>query len=269
VDKNSTGYTLFFASAVTIVCAVLLGVAATQLKDLQIINADVDKKSKILLALGEFDPDEPISSEQIRNFFSDKGNEGRFVVKFAVNHAGEKIEGLSDDDLKDIELFTEMKNLPDGKGDSAEAKALTEANQAKRKYPIYAYYKTKEALDAKKPTNYVVPIFGYGLWSNCFGVIALDSTGKTVQNLVYYDHKETPGLGGEIEKPKFTDPFKGLKVHNAEGKVALKTTKGDLDENSAPAVSGATFTMDGVNKMFIDFLTIYDVYIAKQRGADQ
>jgi Na+-transporting NADH:ubiquinone oxidoreductase subunit C len=268
VDKNSTGYTLFFASAVTIVCAVLLGVAATQLKELQEINADVDKKSKILLAIDEFDPDNPIPSDKVLAFF-EEGNEGRFVVKFAVNHAGEKIEGLSVDDLKDIELYSQMKDLPDGKGESAEAKALTETNQAKRKYPIYAYYATKEALDAKTPSKYIVPIFGYGLWSNCFGVIALDSAGKTVENLVYYKHGETPGLGGEIEKTKFTDPFKGLKVHDAEGKVALRTTKGDLDENSAPAVSGATFTMDGVNKMFIDFLTIYDVYISKQRGADK
>ena len=51
VDKNSTSYTLGFATVVTVVCAVLLGLAATKLKPLQQKNAEVDKKSKTLLAL--------------------------------------------------------------------------------------------------------------------------------------------------------------------------------------------------------------------------
>ena len=262
MDRNSTGYTLGFAAAITIVCAVLLGFAATSLKKLQEQNADVDKKSKILLAVGEFDPNKKIPAEQVLNFFTEEGQDGKFVVKFAVNHAGEEIKDISADELKTLDLEKQMKAHPNVKKDEAK----TAENAAKRKYPLYAFYETKEAFAAKKPTNYIVPIYGYGLWSNCYGVVALDSTGKTVKNLVYYKHAETPGLGGEIEKAYFSDRFKNKKVHDAEGKVALTTTKGPEDDNKVQAISGATFTMDGVNLMLKDYLTIYGVYISKQAG---
>jgi Na+-transporting NADH:ubiquinone oxidoreductase subunit C len=261
VDKNGTGYTLVFAAVVTIICAVLLGFAATKLKPLQDKNADVDKKSKILLAVGEFNPEKKISNDDVLNFFKPVGTDGKFVVKFAINHAGEEVKDITEKELKELELQPQMKKFPDVKKDEAK----TAENAAKRRYPIYAFYGTKEAFDAKKPTNYIIPVFGYGLWSNCYGVLALDSEGKTVKNLVYYKHGETPGLGGEIEKKYFSDRFIGQKVHNAKGEIALTTTKGDTNENSVQAISGATFTMDGVNKMLKDFLTIYDVYLAKQR----
>ena len=68
MDKNSTAYTLGFAAAITIVCAVLLGFAATSLKEQQEQNADVDKKSKILLAVGEFDPNNKIPATDVIMF---------------------------------------------------------------------------------------------------------------------------------------------------------------------------------------------------------
>jgi len=263
VDKNSTAYTLGFAAAVTIVCAILLGVAATKLKPLQQTNAEVDKKSKILLALNEFNPkanktDEAYrSSEDVLAYFDKDGFKDKFVVKFAVNHDGKVIEGLSDNELSNLELEPQIKKFPN------------EADFGKRKYPIYAFYASKADFEAKKATSYVIPIYGYGLWSNCYGVLALNQTGDTVQNIVYYKHGETPGLGGEIEKEYFTKPFIGKKVFNAKGEVALKTTKGEVNENTVPAVSGATFTMDGIDNMLKKFITIYDKFFQSKRGGAQ
>ena len=260
--KESTGYTLGFAAAVTVVCAILLGFAATKLKPLQEKNADVDKKSKILLAVGEFDPkakktDEAYrSSEDVLAYFGKEGFKDKYVVKFAVDHEGKVIDGLSDTELKLLDLEDQIKKFSDEEASS-------------RKYPIYAFYGTKADFEAKNATMFVIPIYGYGLWSNCYGVLALNATGDVVQNIVYYKHGETPGLGGEIEKDYFTEPFKGKKVFNAKGEVAIKTTKGDINENTVPAVSGATFTMDGVDNMLKKFLTIYDKFFQKKRGGAQ
>ena len=245
MDKNSSAYTFIFATIVTTVAAILLGSAATALKPLQDLNADVDKKSKTLLALGLYE--DGMKAEAVQAFFTVEGNEGRIVKKFAVSHDGDVIEIPDEKELSDLTLFTQVKNF----------------EKADRKYPIYAYFESKSDVAANKPSQYVVPIFGYGLWSNCFGVIALDSEGKTINNLVYYAHGETPGLGGEIEKPKFSESFVGKKVHDADGNVAITTSKSPVGDTQVMAISGSTFTMDGVNKMLKKYLTIYGRYLEK------
>src|SRR5690606_10031644 len=49
----------------------------------------------------------------------------------------------------------------------------------------------------------VLPIQGYGLWSTMYGYIALAADGNTVSGITFYEHGETPGLGGEIENPRW------------------------------------------------------------------
>lgn len=264
MDKDSPAYTVGFAAAVTIVCALLLGFAATNLKELQEVNMDVDKKSKILQALGEFDPKKPIAKEDVLAFFSEKGKDGKFVVKFAVNHVGDKLEKLGPEVIKNLDLEKQMKKYPDAKNKSAKALEKQKENEAKRQYPIFAFYDNEADFKAKKASQYVIPVYGYGLWSNCYGVLSIDKDCKTVKNLVYYKHGETPGLGGEIEKAKFSEGFVGKMIHNAKGEVALTTSKNITDKTTqAKAVSGATFTMDGVNLMLKTYLTIYDAYFKK------
>ena len=41
-------------------------------------------------------------------------------------------------------------------------------------------------------------VHGAGLWSTLYGFIALESDGNTVAGLGFYEHGETPGLGGEV-----------------------------------------------------------------------
>ncbi|MCM8533068.1 MAG: hypothetical protein NE330_18010, partial [Lentisphaeraceae bacterium] len=149
MDKNSSAYTFGFAAIVTIVAALLLGFAATSLKPLQDINADVDKKSKTLLALGLFK--EGMPAADVQAFFTAEGKDGQFVVKFAVNHQGEPVEA-GEKELKILELEPQVKNVA----------------EADRKYPIFAFYDSKENFEAKKATQFVIPVFGYGLWSNCY-----------------------------------------------------------------------------------------------------
>ena len=46
-----------------------------------------------------------------------------------------------------------------------------------------------------------LPVRGYGLWSTLHGFIALKNDFKTVVGLGFYQHAETPGLGGEVDNP--------------------------------------------------------------------
>ena len=58
----------------------------------------------------------------------------------------------------------------------------------------------------------ILPIRGYGLWSTLHGFIALESDGNTVAGLGFYEHGETPGLGGNISVDWWKEKWIGKKV---------------------------------------------------------
>ena len=52
------------------------------------------------------------------------------------------------------------------------------------------------------------------MWGTLYGYFALSDDYDTVKGITFYDHKETPGLGGEVEKKWFQDNFIGKKIYN-------------------------------------------------------
>ena len=64
---------------------------------------------------------------------------------------------------------------------------------------------------------YVLPINTRGLWGKIHGYLALESDGSTVSGFTVYQHSETPGLGGEIEKDWFQKNFKGKRIVDQGG----------------------------------------------------
>ena len=95
---------------------------------------------------------------------------------------------------------------------------------------------------------------GYGLWSTLYGFLALESDLNTVAGLGFYDHGETPGLGGEVDNPAWKSIWPGKKVYS-DSSVALALVKGSVDPKSAAAqyqvdgLSGATLTSRGVTNL--------------------
>ena len=49
----------------------------------------------------------------------------------------------------------------------------------------------------------VLPVRGLGLWGMLYGFVALDADLDTIRGLTFYEHKETPGLGGEVDNPRW------------------------------------------------------------------
>ena len=96
-------------------------------------------------------------------------------------------------------------------------------------------------------TRIVLPINGSGLWNLMYAMLAVDSDGNTVRELVYYDQQETPGLGGEVENPEWKAKWDGKKLYK-DGEVAIDVTKGAKasDPYEVDALSGATLTSNGV-----------------------
>ena len=111
--------------------------------------------------------------------------------------------------------------------------------------PIYVWYSEEEQIQ-----KVVLPIRGYGLWGTLYGYISLDADLNTVKGIEYYDHKETPGLGGEVDSPAWKSDWNGKKVYNSSGEVILYVTKGPSSEDyEIDGISGATLTSNGVTNM--------------------
>jgi Na+-transporting NADH:ubiquinone oxidoreductase subunit C len=101
----------------------------------------------------------------------------------------------------------------------------------------------------------IIPVRGYGLWSTLFGFLALESDATTVSGITFYDHKETPGLGGEIDNRKWQASWQGKQIVNPQGDVVLGLIKGKVVPNSPLAayqvdgLAGASLTSRGVSNL--------------------
>ena len=101
----------------------------------------------------------------------------------------------------------------------------------------------------------VLPVYGYGLWSTLYGFIALEPDANTVYTLQFYQHGETPGLGGRVDDPKWRALWHGKKIY-ATGTaprlsvVKVPPSKSDPDfVYKVDGLSGATLTSLGVAHM--------------------
>ncbi|MFH2203881.1 MAG: Na+-translocating NADH-quinone reductase subunit C [Elusimicrobiota bacterium] len=129
--------------------------------------------------------------------------------------------------------------------------------------------------DGEKIEAYAFPVSGKGLWSTIYGYMALEPDCVTVKGVTFYQHGETPGLGGEIEKSWFLDNFKNKRIVDDRGGLApIIVAKGKASEavpagdqfHAVDGVSGATLTGKGVMKFLAADLKHYDGFFRQHRA---
>ena len=128
---------------------------------------------------------------------------------------------------------------------------------------VYLVSKTDIKEDGKgfALDKYIFPIEGKGLWSTLYGFIALAPNFNVIRGLIFYDHAETPGLGGEVENPSWKAKWPGRTVYGPKGsspkswgKPKIKVVKGlagppSKDPHKVDGLSGATITSNGVTHL--------------------
>ena len=209
-----------------IACAIIVSVTAVSVRPEQNLNIENEKKIKILAAAGiETDKgDEEFS--RIKTVFVDFETDKLVTIDSAYDH----IKAASDPDLSTV--------IP---------KADDIAVLKRRENIGTIYVWVDEQNDIEK---LVLPIRGYGLWGTLYGYLSLDSDLNTVRGIEYYDHKETPGLGGEVDNPNWKSDWYGKRIYNDDGSVALYVTKGaSSTDYEIDGISGATLTTNGVSNM--------------------
>ena len=233
-NNNTISKTLIVAISLCLVCSALISYSAVELRDLQEANKTLDKQTKILSAAGLLADDKDVSSlfnsieikivDLETGLFNTSVNIEDFDESSFSRNPNTSIELTSD---ADIALLKRRENF-----------------QA-----IYLHYEN-ESLKA-----IILPVRGYGLWGTMKGYLALESDLQTVIGLEFFDHKETPGLGGEIVNPRWKAIWKGKKVYSNSGDVIISVIKGSVDKSNKNAkfqvdgLSGATITSNGVTNL--------------------
>lgn len=263
-DRESTARTLLVAFVLCLVCSVIVSGAAVSLKPVQTSNKVLDRKKNILAAAGMFTPGEH-SAAEIEELFR------RFEVRMVDLDSGEY---LSQEQLARPELNPERYDQLKAAKDPKLSEALPgDADIAgiKRREKVAQVYLLEEDGRLQK---IVLPIRGYGLWSTLYGFLVLEGDASTVIGLAYYDQKETPGLGGEVDNPKWKALWPGKKVFDEQGAVSIDIVKGSVDPAASGAVhqvdglSGATLTSNGVEHMLHFWLGErgFGPYLSRIRG---
>ena len=111
-----------------------------------------------------------------------------------------------------------------------------------------------KVLKQDRVDEIVLPIEGKGLWSTLYGFLALDADGTTIRGITFYQHGETPGLGGEVDNPKWKALWLGRRAFDEEFKPKIEVIKGKAksaaeDPHRVDGLSGATITSRGVSHL--------------------
>ncbi|MCM1005387.1 MAG: NADH:ubiquinone reductase (Na(+)-transporting) subunit C [Prevotella sp.] len=234
MKKQSNIYALIYAVGLVLTVGIVLSVIYQNLHPQQQENAANDTKSQILRAA-------LISSEgqDVSTLFNEHVKRS-YLVDYHGNIVNDDAEAA----------FEACMNL------AAEIKKPADA----RKLPVFECTTTAG-------TKYVIPVYGAGLWGPIWGYIAFDTNGDTIYGAYFAHQGETPGLGAEIEKPAFSNQFKGKDIFSDGGKfLSVKVCKPGQEPQTGSyvnGISGGTITSQGVDKMLHSSLEPYTEYLKK------
>lgn len=234
MSRDSTGKILTVAFLLCVVCSILVSAAAVTLSDRQERNKAEEKKKNILQAAGIYQAgvslDEQFSKIETRivdlqsGEFSSDFDVATFDSRAAAREPETRFEIPPDQDLGAIKAHSRYQDV----------------------YLV---------MEDGTLQQVILSVYGKGLWSTMYGFIALDSDLTTVNGFAFYEHGETPGLGGEIDNPTWKKQWPGKRIYDEEGNTRIEVLKGTVDRQSADAIyqvdglSGATLTARGVGNL--------------------
>jgi Na+-transporting NADH:ubiquinone oxidoreductase subunit C len=223
--KETLGRTVGIVVAVCFVCSIIVSTAAVGLRSQQNANSLLDKQTNILEAAG---------------LLKDAGGDIASTYETLVE---EKFVDLATGQYVDKEAGYDMYKAARDPEQSIKPKPDTAG--ILRRANVASVYLIKD--ESGSVSRIVLPVHGSGLWNLMYGMLAIDNDGNTVRELVYYDHKETPGLGGEVQNPMWKALWSGKKLFK-DGDLAISVKKGAAADNlyAVDALSGATLTSNGV-----------------------
>ncbi len=234
-NNDTIQKTVIVTLMLCIVCSVVVSAASVMLKPAQVANKQLDFNKNILAAAGLLKEGIPVAQqfEQVETKVVDLRT-GRFSL-----------------DLDGVK-YDQRKAAKDPKLSEGIDKKEDIAGISRREHYAQVYLINNEIGELDK---IILPIRGYGLWSTLYGFLALEADLQTIVGIGYYEHGETPGLGGEVDNPAWKALWPGKQLYNSDGGVGLTVIKGQVSDSTPDAIykidglSGATLTTNGVDNM--------------------
>lgn len=236
MNRQGNTYTIIYSIVLVAIVGVALSIVYQALRPKQVENIENDTKRQILAAALISVPE----GGDIAAIYAD-----HITDSFIVNDKGDKMPG----EAFKVNVAQQVK-----------------LNADKRELPVFV-------CKTDNGTKYIVPVYGAGLWGPIWGYLAFDDNGDTIYGAYFAHQGETPGLGAEIEKPKFSDQFKGKDIFSTDGAFqSVQVVKAGQEPQQGAwvhAVSGGTITSQGVAKMLANSLEPYTAFFKKLNGGKE
>ncbi|WP_396586268.1 Na(+)-translocating NADH-quinone reductase subunit C [Bermanella sp. R86510] len=242
--NDSIKKTITVAVLLCLVCSVIVSGAAVSLKPVQVKNQLLDKKKNILAAAGLLQDGVSVEEqfEQVSTRIVNLKT-GEYATQSELEKLAASGYPKARFDQQKLSKDPEFSEKLGSKEDIA---------SIKRQEQYAAVYLVEKEGQVDR---IILPVHGYGLWSTLYGFVALEGNAQTIAGLGFYSHAETPGLGGEVDNPKWKSQWQGKKVYDAQGDVAIDVVKGTVDPSNPKSkyqvdgLSGATLTSNGVENL--------------------
>lgn len=241
-SNDTVSKTILVAFLLCLVCSIVVAGSAVLLKPVQVVNRTLNMKENILRAGGMISGTP--TKQEIEAAF------GKVSSRIVDLETGEFVEP-SAAGFASVDAF-DQKKVSQQVDTSRALDSAEDIAGIKRRERYAKVYLVEEAGQIDK---IILPVRGYGLWSTLYGFMALKGDANTVIGFGFYQHAETPGLGGEVDNPLWKGQWPGKTVFDDNGQVAIRLVKGGVDPNAADArhsvdsLAGATLTSRGVENL--------------------
>lgn len=229
--NDRIGKTFIVVGGLCLACSILVASAAVGLRPWQEQAKARDRQANILRVAG-------LPTDDISRVYQQ-----RIDARLLDLATGQYVEG-------DANQFDMLRAAKDPAMSELIPETLDVAGIRRRArwMPVYLAKNVEGQID-----SVILPVYGQGLWSTMYGFVSLAADGRTVKGLTYYEQGETPGLGSEIENPRWLALWIGKQMYDDEGQFALRIIKGQAQMNhpyQVDGLSGATLTSQGVQHSF-------------------
>lgn len=234
--NQTAKYTITVTLIMCLVASILVAGSAVMLKPHQVANKALDFKKNVLKVAGIYDEGQSVDAQ-----FE------KIQVKIVDLQTGKFTDVITDVDKFDQTSSSKKPDMSDALNPEDDIAKLIRREKFAKVFLVND--------DAGNLSKVILPVRGKGLWSTMSGFVALDKDFNTVLGFGFYSHGETPGLGGEVDNPKWKSIWLGKKIYSEKGEVKVGVIKGHVDESTPDAdykvdgLSGATLTSNGVSNL--------------------